>query len=146
SPAIWKQAITDLVIVAAGCMVCHGELARSKPAPARLTQFYLTLSAGGALGGVFRALIAPRIFTSFTEFPLSMAACCVLAVIGWLREGAFARDASKVSWITQATTAVALLAAGWGAIYTAARQPDESIIASTRNFFGVLRVSTDEED
>ena len=37
-----------------GCMVCHGELARLKPDPSRLTEFYLMMSAGGALGGLFR--------------------------------------------------------------------------------------------
>ena len=39
------------------CMVCHGELARSKPHPRYLTQFYLMVSAGGAIGGLFVALV-----------------------------------------------------------------------------------------
>jgi len=37
------------------CMVCHGEVVRRKPAASRLTSFYLTVAAGGALGGVFGA-------------------------------------------------------------------------------------------
>ena len=44
------------------CMCCHGELAKMKPDPSHLTLFYLMMSAGGALGGIFTALIAPRIF------------------------------------------------------------------------------------
>ena len=48
------------------CMVCNGELARSKPQPRFLTSFYLTIAAGGALGGIFVALVAPHIFKGFT--------------------------------------------------------------------------------
>ena len=44
------------------CMVCHGELARRRPNPRYLTQFYLMVSVGGAIGGVFVAIAAPRWF------------------------------------------------------------------------------------
>ncbi len=44
------------------CMVCHGELARRKPHPRYLTRFYLMVSVGGATGGLFVALAAPRLF------------------------------------------------------------------------------------
>ena len=67
------------------CMLCHGELARSRPAPRYLTKFYLTIAAGGALGGAFVALIAPRVFTEFSEFPIGLAGACLLGFIGWLR-------------------------------------------------------------
>jgi spermidine synthase len=52
-----------------GCMVCHGELARLKPHPSRLTEFYLMMSAGGALGGLFVSLVAPRLFNTYMEWP-----------------------------------------------------------------------------
>ena len=55
------------------CMVCHGELVRLKPAPRHLTSFYLMISAGGALGGVFVTLIAPHIFKGYWEFHLGLA-------------------------------------------------------------------------
>ena len=45
------------------CMVCHGELSRRRPHPRYLTQFYLMVSVGGALGRIFVALAAPRIST-----------------------------------------------------------------------------------
>ncbi len=50
------------------CMVCNGELTRSKPAPRYLTSFYLSVSVGGACGGVFVALVAPKIFRGFWEY------------------------------------------------------------------------------
>ena len=61
------------------CMFCHGELARLKPEPRQgLTFFYLTIAAGGALGAVFVGLLAPRIFNSYLELPVSVAACVIL--------------------------------------------------------------------
>ena len=66
------------------CMLCHGELARRRPAPRYLTLFYLMVSLGGAVGGSFVALIAPRIFPSNLELPLALAACAILgAVVMW---------------------------------------------------------------
>ncbi len=61
-------------------LACHGELARTKPPPAGLATFYLAVAAGGALGGVFAALIAPVLFPSVWEYPLSVAAACFLRI------------------------------------------------------------------
>ena len=63
------------------CMVCHGELARRKPHPRYLTLFYLMLSIGGALGGLFVGLIAPAVFSAYFEFPLGLFLCALLVVI-----------------------------------------------------------------
>jgi len=68
------------------CMVCHGELARLKPPVEQLTSFYLSLSAGGALGGVFVALIAPHLFSALYEYPISYLAVGVLVLIVFWRE------------------------------------------------------------
>jgi hypothetical protein len=53
-------------------MVCHGELANSRPSTLHLTEFYLWLSFGGVLGGIFNALAAPLVFNSLAEYPLVM--------------------------------------------------------------------------
>jgi len=63
------------------CMVCHGELVRLKPDPRYLTHFYLTISAGGALGGLLVAFVAPHVFNGFYEFPLALMACTVLTLL-----------------------------------------------------------------
>jgi hypothetical protein len=59
-------------------LACHGELARTRPPPARLTNFYLLVSTGGALGGVFNAIVAPLVFRAVWEYPLVVAVVCFL--------------------------------------------------------------------
>jgi hypothetical protein len=59
-------------------LVCHGVLAARRPEASRLTEFYFCLSLGGALGGVFNALIAPVVFSSTYEYPLALILACVL--------------------------------------------------------------------
>ena len=59
-------------------MVCHGELSNSKPSPQHLTEFYVWMSVGGCLGGLFTALIAPLIFNTMLEYPLMIVLACVI--------------------------------------------------------------------
>ena len=91
-----------------GCMVCHGELFRLRPAPVQLTRYYLSISAGGAVGGLFVALVAPRLFNSYLEFPLGLWSCgALLAAVSFSlgSRGNFSR------WHVRF-----LLAAGWAAV------------------------------
>src|SRR5262249_8146163 len=59
-------------------MVCHGELARDRPSTKHLTTFYLIMSIGGMLGGLFNALVAPIVFTFTNEYPITLVAACFL--------------------------------------------------------------------
>jgi len=68
------------------CMICHGELARSKPIPGHLTSFYFAVAAGGALGGIFTALVAPAIFRGFWEFPIALVGCGFLLFLVFVQE------------------------------------------------------------
>jgi len=61
--------------------VAHRRLAADRPTPVRLTRFYLAVALGGALGGVFNALLAPSIFNRVIEYPLVMAAA--VGVLVW---------------------------------------------------------------
>jgi hypothetical protein len=60
------------LVLFVGCMICHGELYRLKPAPERLTQYYLFIAAGGALGGWFVAILAPAIFSRYVELQIAL--------------------------------------------------------------------------
>ena len=68
------------------CMVCHGELVRSKPHPRFLTSFYLTVAAGGAIGGVFVTLVAPHLFKGFWEYQLGLWLCVALVLVIVVRD------------------------------------------------------------
>jgi hypothetical protein len=63
-------------------MVCHGELARSRPNTRDLTEFYLWISLGGVLGGLFDALLAPLLFPDIWEYPLMLVAACAIRPAG----------------------------------------------------------------
>ena len=62
----------------ATALMCHGEMARRRPAASGLTTFYFCMSIGGALGGIFNALLAPALFTSDIEYFLALVAACLL--------------------------------------------------------------------
>jgi hypothetical protein len=120
------------------CMACHGELARSRPATRYLTGFYLSIAGGGALGGVFVAIIAPRVFTFFTELPLGFAIACGLVFASWLRAGVLR------SWTTRnfliRIPLIALLVGALTAGMTIRTQGRDPVQARVRNFYGMLRV------
>ncbi len=59
-------------------LACHGRLAEVRPAPGRLTEYYLWIAIGGALGGLFNGLVAPFVFPTLIEYPLMVAAACFL--------------------------------------------------------------------
>jgi spermidine synthase len=74
-------------------VVCHSELARRRPAAQDLTAFYFCMSAGGALGGIFNALVAPLIFSDDYEYYLALVAACALrAATPGAPRGVTARD------------------------------------------------------
>src|SRR5262249_18942046 len=86
--SIAMQITIYLAVLFSVCMACHGELARSKPDPRFLTAFYLAVAAGGAFGGIFVGLLAPRLFTRTWEFQLGLfcAAGLLLLILALDRE------------------------------------------------------------
>lgn len=78
--ASWMQWLVLLHLAAffVTTMVCHGELAHSRPKASHLTEFYIWMSAGGVLGGLFNALVAPLAFRQVWEYPLVVAFACML--------------------------------------------------------------------
>jgi hypothetical protein len=129
---------TFAVALFACCMVCHGELARLKPAPRYLTNFYLMVSLGGAVGGLFVAVGAPRLFHTFVELPLTLIACCALATTvlwAWPGEWKF-KAALTIARISMLVATIALA----GYLGYRKHLDDQRYELSVRNFYGVLRV------
>jgi len=84
-PTVCKTKLPLLALIAiylaalfAIALVCHGELARSRPRVSRLTEFYLWISFGGVLGGIFNSLLAPVLFSSVAEFPIVLVLAALL--------------------------------------------------------------------
>lgn len=112
-------------------MVAHGELARRRPAAADLTQFYLWMSVGGVLGGLFSGLLAPVLFNSVVEYPL-------LIVLGALCRPGFL--SIRLPRLAGAALAVVVLV-GFTALVVKEQQRTDSV----RSFFGVNKI-VDGED
>jgi SAM-dependent methyltransferase len=75
---IWVIVLWHFGLLFVLALACHGALARDRPGPRHLTEFYLLISVGGVLGGLFNALVAPLVFSSLIEYPLMMVLACVL--------------------------------------------------------------------
>jgi hypothetical protein len=75
----WLASIgTNLVAFLFVSLLCHGALYRQRPAPAHLTAFYLWVSFGGVVGGIFAALVAPYIFNRIYEYPILLLAALLV--------------------------------------------------------------------
>lgn len=124
------------------CMVGHGELARLRPHPRHLTGFYLCLSVGGALGGVFAGLVAPRIFDGLFELPLGLVLCAVLALMAWGRD-----MAGEATWIRRSLQLILGLSMGvlvaTGLLHRREQVQDSRV--RVRNFYGAMRVKEEGE-
>jgi len=111
------------------CLFCHGELYRMRPPPRHLTAFYLIVSAGGALGGLLVAVVAPLAFNAYYELGIGLV---VLGLLAALRFAALGR-------IQGIASLAALLGASAAAAYDGLRY-HEDVRLSERGFYGVLRV------
>lgn len=69
-----------LLFLFVAALACHGRLADDRPAPRHLTAFYLWLSFGGVLGGLFNVLLAPQLFRSIAEYPIALVLVCLLGL------------------------------------------------------------------
>ena len=111
------------------CMFCHGELARDRPPPLQLTQFYLCVAAGGALGGAAVGLGAPALLPGYFEVEIGLV--LVALAVMWR---SFRRSAA---WLLAGASATLCAAA------TAAYRIDNAtadVVSMSRNFYGVVRV------
>jgi SAM-dependent methyltransferase len=112
-----------------GCLFCHGELYRLRPEPRQLTKFYLIVSAGGALGGLFVAVVAPLAFDAYYELGIGMTVLALLAATRFAQLGRFQSLASLG----------VLMGVAACAAYDAFSY-HRDVRVSERGFYGVLRV------
>jgi hypothetical protein len=139
--SLWKQVAAYTLMLFAGCMCCHGELVRSKPNPRYLTLFYLTISAGGALGGLLVAIVAPAIFHGYWEYHAALLGCVLVVLYGLGSD----RDSHLYNGRPIWAWFVAFCSVVYLTVYLVKHitAVEETAIASARNFYGVLRVRED---
>ncbi len=152
------------------CMLCHGELVRLKPSPRHLTGFYLHVAAGGALGGVFAALVAPYAFNGLWELYLGYFVCGACVLAAGLRDGrSLLNRRSRWVWRGQAGAVLVLLAVGplfvlherlgpaaeaavrrvadgLGILRYLGADEGEKTLLVRRNFYGIFRVTEADRD
>lgn len=128
----WPQVGSYLAVLFCGCMVCHGELYRLRPAAERLTAYYLAISLGGALGGIFVALVAPVVFKTLLETSiLASGIASLVAIIVW-------QERAKVSnWKLASAAAILVIASHT----LSQRELRQESIHYARNFYGAYRVT-----
>ncbi len=114
------------------CMICHGELVRLRPPTDRLTEFYLTLAAGGVVGGLLVALVAPIVFPAYLEYQVALVA--LGGLIAWI----LAREDAP-SWTRGVATFLVVLSAY---LLWQGREQFADYDTAERNFYGVLRTGT----
>lgn len=122
-------------------MVCHGEMVALKPEAEHLTSFYLSLSVGGVLGGLFVGLWAPTQFNRYWELPIGWWMAGALALLAnVVRRRAWWGSTAGVVTLALATVGLGLYGAWWNQRLNV-DHPDERFVG--RNFYGMLRVEED---
>lgn len=112
---VWAMVLLHLAVLLVLALLAHGRLAASRPAPSRLTEYYLLIGIGGALGGVFDALVAPRLFDGIAEYPIAVALAAFLRLPGRGEGGGEggAGDASLAGWARAAGFALGIVGVAW---------------------------------
>ena len=92
-------------------LMCHSQLADDRPGPQHLAQFYVWLSLGGVLGGIFNAIIAPLVFTAVVEYPLAILLSCLL--LPGLKAGLSGAKERRLDFALPALIAAFTFGLGW---------------------------------
>ena len=141
----WTSPIQVQFALYAGLLFCltmvlHGELSRIRPDASDLTRFYLCVSAGGALGGLFSGLLAPHVFSDLYEVPAGLALGYLTLTMVW-----FGTSSGRGIRFPRGPRIAFAVLGGIVALgpHTAEQilQDDRFDIHRERGFFGVLRVT-----
>ncbi len=159
-----------LILICAG-LIGHGRLFATRPDVSRLTEYYLWVSVGGAIGGMLGAFAAPMIFNSIAEYPIALVATAAL-LPGVIEKPSRRNRVVLVVWagllaaslLSTSINLTGLLVglAGLTAYLVAGRSPlfafllagcllvanasdDGEILARERTFYGVYKVLENDE-
>lgn len=128
------------------CMVCHGELYRLRPSPKHLTVYFLMIAAGGALGGIFVAVICPLIFKVYIELYLGLLASALFLLLAE-DIGHHATRSSSAVLRRRVLTGLLFIVGTLGIVFMGKRSTNKQVaIENRRNFFGVLTIYEDFPD
>ncbi len=136
---VYDQILILIALLFAVCMLLHGMLQRLRPPAEQLTTYYLSISAGGALGGLFVGLLAPVVFDSYAELPLALLTSWIaLGALAWRRSQRRGSAAGRRLAPAALAACLALLSGihlvyerDWG---------HGDVLFKQRSFFGVLVV------
>jgi hypothetical protein len=136
------QAGISLMTLLAACFVCHGELSCARPAEGRVTDYYLVIAAGGCVGGLFVAVLAPMLFSGYWEYGISLWSSCLLAATAGHRNRAWNQSSQPelrfVVGVGLVALAVILVGEAWAG--------DLHSHITRRSFYGVLRLIDGTDD
>jgi hypothetical protein len=110
---LWLVAGLHLLVFFVMAMVFHGELARTRPSTAGLTEFFFWMSFGGVLGGAFNGLLAPVVFPDHWEYPLVL----LVATIAMSVQSTKAGDELRADIIASLLLLAVIVLAGRRAIF-----------------------------
>ena len=170
STSLWIGLSLPLVLLVLAGLAGHGSLYRERPGPGRLTEFYLWVSAGGAVGGLMGALVAPVVFNGIYEFPIAIVAAAALTTL----TARFPQRIRRIALVAYVASIVAvavspgfgvtvlmLAVAGVGTLVAASSGPalawllagmflagsivgTDGLVLQRRTFFGVYRVIAED--
>ncbi|HTQ06348.1 MAG TPA: fused MFS/spermidine synthase [Polyangiaceae bacterium] len=130
-----ELVVLDFALLFVTSMLCHGELVRTKPRSERLTEFYLWVAFGGALGGLAVSIVCPAVFSTFLEWPLGLLGSFVLALGVWWSA------AESAGWRGRYGLVAKTLVFSLGIVAIAHGQADDDPpLAISRNFYGTVAV------
>ena len=141
--SILHQILVFSAVLFCACMICHGELYRSRPDEEHLTSFYLCIAAGGALGGLFSGVIAPYVMKGFWELHLGLWLTAFLTAAALLQD--------RTSWIHRGPALLrilqimAVLVALAFLLLHHVQEDLRGAVQTRRNFYGVLTVLKEEQ-
>jgi spermidine synthase len=137
--SIYVQIPAYCALLFGGCMIMHGELYRLRPPPRSLTTFYLCISGGGALGGLFVGLLAPILFDDYEEARVGLALGILLFLATTALRTMTTNRTTASKWRRRVAAAVGLVVGTY--VLLPPSVDSNVVIYRERSFFGVLHIA-----